>query len=240
VAGDEDRWCELKAQLEILKSGLGERLDKLEGQKKKPTTLGQRLLDILAQALVPIISGGVILLLGYGLKDSVDQALRREQLNLSYASQMQELLEKMRAPGATREQAEAAAQVLATFGNPAVAPLVSELQFEGLRSLAAEGALRTMALTTAESACEVLPRVLDNRSRLYDWQTHQRAIRLLGDLECSGAAEGLRTYRQQVADARPEDGYQGYARLLRSDAHLDRDSVGQVLGALDQTLEILK
>ncbi len=240
MTAPDDRWCELRGELAALRSSLTERIEKLESPSpKEPPSLRQRLLDLLAQALVPIISGAVILLLGYAVKDSVDQALRREQLHLSYVSQMQELLEKMRTPAVTREQAESAAIVLATFGPPAAAPLVNELQFEGVRALAAQSGLRTMALIAPEKACELLTRILTNRSRLYRWETHKRAIALLGDLECTQATATLEDYHRTYRKALGEDAYRSLDELIARDSRLDRDSMDQIGKTLDETLAIL-
>lgn len=230
----------LQEELSTLKCDLSHRLEKLEGARKKPVALGGRLLDIFAQALVPIISGAVILLLGYAAKDSVDQALRREQLHLAYAEKMQQLLVQLRAPDASRESAEAAALTLATFGAPAVPPLVNALQYEGNTALAAESGLRGLALTAPEAACQTLERVLTNRTRLFRWETHLRSLRLLGDLDCRSALPTLQNYRSRLAAARAEDQFKSYAALLHPESRPDQDNLTQLRDALDQSLLLLR
>jgi hypothetical protein len=239
----DDHWCELKGELNVLRHSLTERIEKLENVEdaatEVPQTSVQRLWELLSPSLVPIISGAVILALGYAVKDSVDQALAREQLNLSYVSQMQELLEKIRSPGVTREQAGSAAVVLASFGARAAPHLVNELQFEGVRALAAQSGLQAMTLIAPGKACEPLVRVITNRSRLYHWETHKRAIELLGDLECSGDAAVVTAYRQDFERALGQEDYQSYAILFSRDSQLNRDSMSQISDALQNTVEIL-
>lgn len=240
MSSTDERLQQLQADLSCLRATHGERLEKLEGGKKKSSSLGGRLLDILAQALVPIISGAVILLLGFAFKDSVDQALRREQLNLSYAEKMQQLLVQLRAPDASRESAEAAALTLATFGAPAVPPLVNALQYEGVTALAAESGLRGLALTAPEAACQTLEKLLTNRTRLFRWETHLRAIRLLGDLDCRGALPSLRSYQTRLPATGADDQLQSYAALLHPESHPNQDNLSQIRAALDQTLALLR
>lgn len=236
----EEHLQQLQNELDSLKITFGERLGKLEETNKTPSSLRERLLDILAQALVPIISGVVILLLGFAFKDSVDQALQREQLNLSYAEKMQQLLMQLRASDASRESAEAAALTLSTFGAPAVPPLVNALQYEGVTALAAESGLRGLALTAPEAACRTLEKVLSNRTRLFRWETHLRAIRLLGDLDCRDSLPALRSYQTRLTVAKANDQFQSYAALLHPQSHPDPDNMAQLRATLAQSLALLK
>ncbi len=235
------RLLRLEADLERLKPTLAQRIERLEEKVKKGESFGKQLLKLLGQALVPVISGAVILILGYAVKDSVDQALARQQLQLSYATEMQELLEKMSATNATREQVEAAALVLATFGENAVVPLINELQLEGsIRALAAESGLRAMALMETSQHCNVLVKILSSRSRLYRWETHRRVIRLLGDLDCRDAVETLQEYEKLISKSEKQNGFKDYTAILRRDSSLNIDSIQQIKKTLGNTMEVLR
>jgi hypothetical protein len=241
LASLDERIKHLEAELEQLKPSLNERVERLERGLKQYKKIGMRLLEIFGQSLIPIISGGIILLLGYWVKDSVDQALARQQLRLSYVTEMQELIEKMSEPGASRAQIEAAALVLATFGEPAVVPLINELQIEGsVRALAAESGLRAMALTAPSGACKILRKVLDNRTRLYHWKTHQRVIGLLGDIGCKDTLPTLNDYKNMIDNAGKENNLLAYHSILRRDQLPDTDSIEQIQQSLVQTLGVLK
>ncbi len=237
----EDRIARLEADMARLKPSLNERLERLEGAVKQKVPIGRQLLEMLGKYLIPIISSAVILLLGYWIKDSVDHALKRQQLQLSYATEMQVLLEKMSASGAPRSQIEAAALVLTTFGEHAVVPLTNELQLEdSLRAPAAENGLRAMALTESGRACHILEKVLANRTRLYRWETHRRVIRLLGDLHCRDSLPLLKEYQELITEADRDDaGLDKYRLRLRRDSTPGRDSIKQVSIAAERSLELL-
>lgn len=237
----EDRIARLETEMGHLKPSLNERVERLEGVIKQEIPLSRQVLEILGKYLLPIISSIVIIVLGYWLKDSVDQALARQQLQLSYATEMQELLEKMSAPGAPRSRIEAAALVLATFGAHAVVPLTNELQLEGsLRASAAESGLRAMALTESGQACRILDKVLTNRTRLYRWETHRRVIRLLGDLHCRDSIPALSDYRDLIAEADHDDAaLERYRSNLRRDSVPERDSIHQIRSTLQRSLGLL-
>ena len=97
----------------------------------------------------------MVLVFGFMLKDSVDQALNRRQLELSAASEIQHLVEKTASSNLT--EARAAAVTLASFGDFAAVALARALQDAGTGSaIAAEDGLRSLALTGSEEAWEAL------------------------------------------------------------------------------------
>lgn len=231
----------LENELTELKPSLAQRIERLEKELPQKKTVGELLLDLLSQVAVPIISGLVILILGYAIKDSVDQALARQQLQLAYASEMQPLIEQMSKPGASLAEIESAALMLATFGDHAAVPLVNQLQHEGsLRALGAETGLRAMALGEPARACLVLERMIDNRTRLYGWETHQRAIRLLGDLRCESAMESLQAYQRLLVGMDDEALLPRYRAILRRDSAPGRDSIALIRETLQRSLEVLE
>ncbi len=237
----EDRVARLEADMERLRPSLTERVERLEEVVKQEPSLSQQVMEILGKYLLPIISSAVIIVLGYWLKDSVDQALARQQLQLSYATEMQELLEKMSTPGAPRSQIEAAALVLATFGAHAVVPLTNELQLEdSLRAPAAESGLRAMALTESVHACHILEKVLTNRTRLYRWETHRRVIKLLGELHCQNSLPAVKEYLGLITEAdRDAATLNRYRMTLRRDSTPGRDGIKQIRTAIEWSLNLL-
>jgi hypothetical protein len=236
----EERILHLEIEIDRLKPNLSQRLQKLEGKVNTTDSFGDKIIKLLGQALIPVISGAIILILGYAIKDSVDQALAKQQLQLSYATEMQKLLEKMNATKATREQIEAAALVLSTFGKNAVVPLVNELQQEGsIRAIAAENGLRAMALMETSQPCSVLKKLLSNQSRLYGWKTHQRAIRLIGDLDCKDALGIIKEYAKIINETNINNEFKKYISILRRDSTVNEDSIEQIKITLGKTMEVL-
>src|SRR5919109_919138 len=75
------------------------------------------------QALSPIL----LALVGLYFTDTVRNGFERQQLQLANASGMQGLLVQLLGPNVSQIDAHAAAATLASFGPPAVAPLVSAL-----------------------------------------------------------------------------------------------------------------
>jgi hypothetical protein len=234
----DDRLARLEREWDRLKPSLTDRIESLEYQIGKRKSSGR--LAWIGQALTPIISGLVIMVFGYFLKDSVDQAIARQRLELGYAKEMQMMILEMNKRDATRNQIDAAALVLATFGEHAVVPLMNALQDEGSnRALAADKGLRALALTGKERTCDVLQEVLTNRTRQYLWQTHRRVIKLLGELNCQDALSVLNNYQGLISEAELEPGLSAYRSVVRRDSLPDRDSIRQIREALESTLELL-
>src|SRR5215813_3858180 len=113
------------------------RIAALESSRK-----GKDIWDIIS-ALSPAVTGIVLLLIGYGLKDSVDQAMKREELHLSSVKDMQEALVVLEKPDITKETSVGTSLTLAAFGHYAVPSLLMVLDNgDEVRSPAAEEALR--------------------------------------------------------------------------------------------------
>jgi hypothetical protein len=115
---------------------------------------------------------------------------------------MESHLESMAKPGATQDEIERGALLLAAYGQASIIPLVNEFRYGGLRAPAAERALGLVALSDPEDLCKILPRVLTNRTGQFAWDTHLRVIRLLGGSGCTGATDELRRYQVHLENAR--------------------------------------
>lgn len=196
VGASARRLERIEAELERLKPSLLERLRRLEDRLGQRQSFREWCAGLLKDALPPILSGVVILWLGYLAKDSFDQAIRRQQVELAYAKEMQGLLLQLSDPNTGERQAIAAATTLTAFGSYAVIPLIHELQADDdIRPVAAQEGLRALALKDREGVCQSLEAVLRNRTQLYCWQTHKNIIGLLGEIGCREALSGLEDYQ---------------------------------------------
>lgn len=228
----ERRIDRLEDELERQGSALEElQRSSVEGDSRPGPWL-QRVGVLAEKAVVPV----VVLVLGFALKDSVDQALRRRQLELSAASEIRGLVERL--ASSDREEARAAAVTLASFGDFAAVALARELQEAGtVGALAAEDGLRSLALSGSAEACDVLRRMVRNRTRLYDWRTHRRAVRLLGELGCEEARGDLERLRRLVEEREGGPASETYGALVRGE--VDPDDLRQLRETLDEALENL-
>lgn len=199
MAGVDERLARIEAELEQLKPSLAQRLAALEQASAKPDAHARRsFLAWMGEEGPKLLAAIILLAITWGIKDSVDQALARQELQLSYTKEMQAQLEKMSDPGASNADIERAALLLAAYGNASIIPLLNELRHGDLRANGAEAGLRYIALVDPQGLCRVLPRVLANRTRQFGWNTHLRVIRLIGESGCAHAREDLRRYREAL------------------------------------------
>jgi hypothetical protein len=131
----------------------------------------------------------VVFLLGFFLKDWVDQELRERQFRLSSAQAVQGHIQTLAAPGASGAERIAVAVALAEFGEVAVASLARHLRLreEASRGAAMEG-LRTAGLIARERVCAELGYVLERDRLDYPWWSQASAAELLADLRCRDGA----------------------------------------------------
>jgi hypothetical protein len=143
------------------------------------------------QAMTPV----VIAIVGWFVTDAVRTGLERQQLQLANASGMSELLVTLLGPEVTQTDARAAASTIATFGAPAVAPLVTALtDADDVRTPAIESALRAIGLSDPNAVCGPLISVLEHRTGRFSWLMHRSAIRVIGDVRCTAARSLLQEY----------------------------------------------
>lgn len=188
----------LRWELEQSRHLLLQRIEKLEAGARQPAPPAHpllRLVSWMGPALPALIGSVVVLMLGYWIKDSVDQALSRQQLQLSYVKEMQPLLEKLGHSGEGELGAtgkEQIAVLLAGFGEPAVMPLAHELRYAGSRLQSAETGLRALAMSNPDAICRRLPAVLGSAPPLLGWQGQQAVAGVLASAGCVQAAPLLR------------------------------------------------
>jgi hypothetical protein len=216
---------------EVRLSRLEEDLKKLRPQRKDGW---ERL-----QAVTPLVSGLLVAIVGYFLTGSVNNAIQRQQLQLSNVKEMRELLAQLNTADAN--EAEAAAFTLSAFGRPAVPALMAALLAGGeVRAPAAERALRAIGLNDSEAVCEPTRKVLDNRTGRFSWVAHLSAIRLLGDLECRGARASVESYAQALGQIKSPNDVSGFASRVDPDPPLDLAAIEQLQSETTRTLRILR
>ncbi len=185
-----------------------------------------------------LLASVVVLVLGFWIKDSVDLAIKQRQLDLSYSKEMQGLVQKL-AEQTELGQLQDTAVVLASFGEPALSPLLAAMRSSGVRAIAAEQGLEMLALRDATALCATLPRVLQLRSRRFDWQAHLMVVRLLGSSGCTKAATVLRDYRELVRAAQAGDDKR-FAALVSALPAAPAEDYARLIKGIDQALANLQ
>ena len=148
-------------------------------------------------------AGGPILiaLVGLYFTDTVRTGFERQQLQLANASGMQPLLQTLLSSDVTLVNAKAAASTLAAFGPPAVGPLITALSdADDVRTPAIEGALRAIGLSHPKEVCGPLMSILERPSGRYSWLMHRSAVRVIGDVRCTGSRALLQRYTKALQD----------------------------------------
>jgi hypothetical protein len=240
----EVRLERMEAELDRLRPSLLDRLERVEEAVKRdaepaPASGWKGFVMQTAAELPKFVTAIVLLVVGWGIKDSVDLSLRQRQLDLSYAVQMQGLLQKMSDPPHEKTQIESSAIMLATYGEAALPPLMSELHDTGLRGAAAAKGIAMLAETHPTAVCEVLPRVLENRVRPYDWMAQESAIRILGDARCTGAVAGLKQYRAAVVAAQGGDAA-ALDGIMREPPAAREETYSALVAAVDRSLQLIQ
>jgi hypothetical protein len=201
-----ERLARLEAELAELKPTLRERMEKLEAAAAKPWW--KSTLAAIGNAVPQLVTGVVVLIIAFELKDSVDLAIREQQVQLSYAKEMAEPLKAMAKPEADLSEVEQAAVLLAGFGRQAVVPLLNELRYEGNRAAGAEAGLRALAFMNPDVVCEAAVRMVANPGRSVGWAAHAAAARTAAAAKCQDALSALREFEQLLApveEGKPAD-----------------------------------
>lgn len=234
----EQRVAAVEARLESA-FALDARLKTIEGDLRKVKG-GSSLRDWL-QTLGPYLGGLVVLLVGYWIKDSVQLALQREQLNLAYAQQMPGLIKSFD-DSSTQQVADGNAVALAMYGRYAIVPLLERLELGGdVLPLAAQRGLRIIGFQDSLAACPTFRRVINDHTRRFKWQTHKTLIRVIGQSECVDARADLESYRAALVQlGSDETRLQAFARRYVIAEEFDAESVDALTGEIDRALEIIR
>jgi hypothetical protein len=242
MASAQERPWQLRRDLEKTIRTLAGRVEKLEASAAKPEAPKSRLARFVAwmgPALPTLIGSIVLLILGYMVKDSVDQSIRRQQLQMSFAKDAQEQLKAMGTRETAITQVEQAAVLVATFGPSAVLPLVNELRHGGNRAIGAQAGLEVVAIMEPETVCPILRRLLSNPSKLFSSEGHRAIARVLAVGGCRDAIPLLRQHERLVAAAAEgkADGVEGLKALVNNIP--DAEQLETWRRALRDSLEVL-
>jgi hypothetical protein len=194
---------------------------------------------ILIQLVGPIVAGLVIWYVGFAVKDSVDIALHRQEVEISSASEMQALIGKLLEPDVGEADARATALALAAFGLPAANILIFELQTgnAGAR-VGAQSGLGLLVRAHPEPVCEMFRWVIDEGRRYYGWPAHQAVIELIGQGRCLQARPALLQFQALVPDSSPET-VAKFAAEIAADPPPSVSGVDELRATIDTSLAAL-
>ena len=207
--------------------------DRLRALETHPTHAGSRWYD--AEILKTVVSGIILAAFGFFLTGRLEQSAKERELSTRNATDMQAPLLKLRT--GNRQEAQAAAMSLTTYGQYAIPPLVESLQASPESAIAAESGLKALALTDADRVCGTLARVLANRTQRYDAQTHSAVIRVLGEADCQSSVPVLKDYATLVTRADADtSALAAYQREVRG---VTPSNVTQMKKDLTNTFQLL-
>jgi len=152
--------------------------------------------------LPKFLAAAVLLLVAYWVKDSVDLAVKQQQLQLSYAKEMKGELEAMAKAKADVTDVERAAVLVSAFGQPAVLPLLNELRYGGNRALGAEAGLRSLAFMHPGAVCDAVERAMSSPARVLAWEAQMISARVVAAANCRESLPLLRTQARALAAVR--------------------------------------
>jgi hypothetical protein len=191
------------------------------------------------QTLSPFVTAIAVFIVGFVLKDSVTQALEREKLDLSYVSNVRELIAGFDA-AEQQSTADSNAIALAMYGRFSIVPLVERLQGGDVAQLAAERGLRIVGSEDPEAACAAFTRILQDPARQYTWQTHQAVVRLMGASECVPQLPVLETYLVDLPARDDPALLATFARRFSNEGGFDAENSGPFREQLRTTMVILR
>jgi hypothetical protein len=207
-----------------------DRMNKLEtgGNNKKDHWYSSQLFS-------SILSGVILAAFGFFLTGRLEQASKERELTITSAKEMQELLVKIST--GTKDEAEAAALSMTTYGQYSISPLIENLQYGPERASAAERGLRALVLTDPKNLCSILSSVLENRTQLYTAASHSAVIRILGAGSCTEAISVLRQYADLIK--RADAGGQGLTDYQQVVLNATPSNVTQTKQDLQNTFRLL-
>lgn len=210
-------------------------LEKQQGQLTRKSDLRDWL-----QTLGPYLSGLIVLIIGFALKDSVNQALQREQLNLEYVKQMRDLIQDFDA-ATEQPAADANAIGLAMYGRHAIAPLIERLQGGDVAKLAAERGLHLATANDPEGACPRLTQALRDPSRRQTWQSIKTLTRVIGAGDCVPSLTVLERQRDAVtAIGQDPIRLASFATRFTNPSAVDFEATDSLVQTLQTAIDLLE
>ena len=240
-ASVEERLAKVESDIAAIMAVLGPRQATAEANAKAASggKDGWDKAGILIQLVGPIVAGLVIWYVGFAVKDSVDIALHRQEVEISSASEMQALIGKLQEPDIGEADAKAAALALAAFGLPAANILIFELQTGNASTRSgAQVGLGLLVMGHPEPVCEIFRWLIDEGRRYYSWPTHQAVIELIGRGRCLQARMALVRFQALVPDS-TSDTLAKFAGEIAADPPPSVSGVEDIRAAIDASLMAL-
>ena len=195
------RVLEVKGTLELAPTALDERLKKIEEKLEKLSPPKKKDAWDRLQASSTLISSIGAAVLAFFLTGSVNQALQQRQYELSAVKEMKQSISDLNKPGISDADAQSKAAELAAFGHPAVPAFINFLQSENEETVhGAERGLRLVGSLTPENVCPQVTSIISNRSGLYTFKTHRRALEIIADLNCENSLPAVSAYNKLLKD----------------------------------------
>jgi len=196
------------------------RLKEVEGKLEKGKGNGAFawILDVL-KTLLPSI---VLAILGFALKDSVDRALREREIQLAAVKEMEALIPDLQKTDLGMADAQSKAAQLAAYGRYSVPFFVNILEIGNQYAQAgSEDGLRMVARSEPDTVCATLQTVIQNRTGLYQWQTHLSALKILGQAGCTKACDDVTRFRDTMSNV---NSYRSWVSSAPEQSEYDRVS----------------
>jgi hypothetical protein len=233
----QQRVAELEARLESA-FALNTRLKSLEekvGKQGKSSTREW------VATIGPYVSSLVLLLVGFWIKDSVQLALARKQLDLAYVTQMRDLIKGFDESSSSSE-ANANAIALALFGEYSVMPLVERLETGDVAHAAAEKGLRMIGNTHSTTSCSSFADVVRDKARRFTWQTHKTMIRVIGQSCSDDETKAVLTrYQSELKSLGSDAGKVGvFARRYSNSEGFDNEGASSLRAEIDEALRLVE
>jgi hypothetical protein len=192
------------------------------------------------QSASGVISGLLIFAIGYVASDRVKLALEQRKFQFENVKEMRDVLMKLGDSKITQEQAEAESTALSLFGEPAIAPLIIQLNKEQNQGLGAKQGLRALGLIEAPKTCSHLAGVIEHRSGLFSLWAQEAAVDLLQELNCRAQMRTLESYERLLNQAATERGRQKFATTVRDPTNVTVESLASLTRQVQTALAALK
>ena len=167
-------------------------------------------IETIGKIVVPIL----MMVFAFILVDSVENALKKESLEVESASAINELLNKLHGEVGQFE-ANAAALTLAAYGKAAIIPLIGTIEYGSPQAeAAAHRAIFMIGLDHPQQVTETLSGILAKRHRQFHVRVHQHAIVLLGAIAHKDAKKALLDYSKVIAPTASE-GLDDWKNMVR-------------------------
>jgi hypothetical protein len=178
------------------------KLEEIASSKKAdaPAQLDKKGSGIWSDIVKTLIPSLVIAIVTFAIKDSVDMALKERQLQLENLQAMATLQTALQDPKIDPNKASVYAVQLAAFGRYSIPFFINVLEVgQQVATDNAEQGLRMVGRNEPEEVCTALTRVITNRTGLYVWTTHLRALTLLGQAGCGSSYADVSGYAQNLS-----------------------------------------